>query len=123
MADAFGLPGIIVAPALSVVCQILGSLLVSDRLAAAPSGRVSDLNERHAQLRTVIKEMQGRPPRLVVSSMERLTALLAKAEPMLQAALPPEPVDMFHPSQPVSGTEEVAETTKPESKTAVGEIP
>ncbi len=121
-ADAFGLPGIIVAPLLSVVCQILWSLLVSDRLASGAAVKVSDLNERHAHLRLVIKEMDGAPPRLVVSSMERLTALLAKAEPILQVALPPEPIDMFHPSQPVSGPESPVETSNPESKTALGEI-
>lgn len=122
LADVFGLPGIIVAPPLSVVCQILWSLLVSDRLAPAASGRVSDLNERHAKLRIAINEMDGRPPKLVVSSLERLTVLLAKAEPVLQAALPPAPVDMFHPSQPVNGTEQLSVTTTPESNAAVDEI-
>ncbi len=112
LADAFGLPGIIVAPPLSVVFQILWSLLVSDRLAPSASGRVSDLNERHARLRTTINEIEGTPPRLVVSSMERLTALLARAEPILQAALPPEPVEMFHPSQPVTSTDELTVSTK-----------
>jgi len=121
-ADVFGLLGIVIAPPVSVVCQILWSLLVSDRLAPAASARVSDLNERHAHLRIAIDAMEGPAPRLVVSSMERLTALLAKAEPILQAALPPAPADMFHPSQPVSGAEGLSETANPESKTAVGEI-
>ena len=43
LADAFGLVGIIVAPLLSVVCQILWSHLVSHRLAAGAAAQVSDL--------------------------------------------------------------------------------
>ena len=50
-----------------------------------------------------IKEMDEPPPPLVTSSMERLTDLIEKAEPILQAALPAEPSDLFHPSQPVTG--------------------
>jgi predicted PurR-regulated permease PerM len=88
MADAFGLLGIIVAPPLSVVCQILWNLLVSDRLAPATAVQISDLKEREARLRLAIEEMEGPPPPLVVSSMERLAGLLEKAEPILQAAPP-----------------------------------
>ena len=50
MADAFGLLGIIVAPPLSVVCQTLWSLLISDRMAPDTSLQVSDLKERQAHL-------------------------------------------------------------------------
>jgi putative permease len=102
MADAFGLLGIIVAPPISVVCQILWNLLVSDRLASGTAVQVSDLKERQARLRVAIEEMEGPPPPLVVSSMERLAALLEKAEPILQAALPEKPSDLFHPSQPLT---------------------
>ena len=102
MADAFGLLGIIFAPPLSVVCQILWNLLVSDRLAPDKAVQVSDLKERQARLRLAIEEMQGPPPPLVVSSMERLAGLLEKAEPLLQAALPDQLPDPFHPSQPVA---------------------
>ena len=102
MADVFGLPGIIVAPPLSVVCQILWSLLVSDRLAPDAVVQVSDLQERQARLRLAIENMEGPPPQLVVSSMERIKVLLEKAEPILQPALHPEPPDMFHPSQPLA---------------------
>lgn len=112
MADVFGLPGIIVAPLLSVVCEILWSLLVSDRLAPDAVVQVSDLKERQARLRLAIENMEGQPPQLVVSSMERIKILLEKAEPILQAALHPEPPDMFHPSQPVTGTDELAVSTK-----------
>lgn len=100
LADAFGIVGIIVAPPISVVCQILWSRLVRDRLAPGASAQVSDLKERQTRLWTTIKEMQEQPPPLVISSMERLTHLIEKAEPILQAALPAEPSDPFQPPQP-----------------------
>lgn len=98
MADAFGLLGIIVAPLLSVVCQILWKLLVSDRLVPETAVQVSDLKEQQARLRLVIEEMEGPPPPLVISSMERLAGLLERAEPVLLKSLPPEPPDLFHAS-------------------------
>jgi predicted PurR-regulated permease PerM len=98
MANAFGLLGIILAPPLSVVCQILWNLLVSNRLTRATVVQVSDLKERQARLRLVIEEMEGPPPPLVLSSMERLTGLLEKAEPVLQTAPSPELPNLFHPS-------------------------
>lgn len=100
LADAFGLLGIILAPPVSVVCQILWNLFAGDRLAPEVAVQVSDLKERQARLRLVIEEMEGTPPPLVLSSMERLAALLEKAEPLLPAALPQESPDLFHPSQP-----------------------
>lgn len=93
LADAFGLVGIIVAPPFSVVCQILWSRLVSNRLAPGASAQVSDLKERQTRLWTAIKKMEELPPPLVISSMERLTHLIEKAEPILQAAPPVEPSD------------------------------
>jgi predicted PurR-regulated permease PerM len=112
MADVFGLLGIIVGPPLSVVCQILWNLLVSDRLTPDAAGQISDLKERQARLSLVVEEMEGPPPRLVVSSMERLKGLLEKAEPILQAVLPPEPLNPFHPSQPVTGEDLSSLSTK-----------
>ncbi len=113
MADAFGLPGIFVAPPLSVICQILWSHLVRGQLASSASAQVSDLKERQAHLRTVITEMDEPPPPLVLSSMERLASLLEKAEPILQVALPAEPSDLFHPSQPVTGEDGSPIPTRP----------
>jgi putative permease len=113
MADAFGLLGILVAPPLSVVCQILWSRLVSNRLASGASAQVSDLKERQARLSAVIKGMEEQPPPLVVSSMERLTLLIEKAEPILQAALPTEPSNLFHLSQPVTGEDGPPIPTRP----------
>ena len=86
LADAFGLPGIIVAPPLSVVCQILWSRLVSRRAALGAAAQVSDLKERQARLWDSIKAMDEPPLPLVTSSMERLTQLIEKAEPILQAS-------------------------------------
>jgi putative permease len=103
MADAFGLLGILAAPPLSAVCQILWTLLVSNRLDSEVAVQVSDLKERQAHLWSVIKEFDDRPPPLVLSSMERLANLLEKAEPILPVVLPPESSDLFHSSQPDSG--------------------
>jgi predicted PurR-regulated permease PerM len=103
LADVFGLVGIIVAPPLSVVCQILWSHLVISRLASGAATQVSDLKERQARLRAAIEEMDELPPPLVTSSMERLTDLLVKSEPILQAALPTDPPDLFNPPQSFTG--------------------
>jgi predicted PurR-regulated permease PerM len=88
MADAFGLLGIIVAPPLSAVCQILWNLLVSNRLTSGAATQVSDLKERQARLRIAIHAMEEPPPPLVISSMERLAHLIEKAEPILQTGQP-----------------------------------
>jgi putative permease len=87
MADAFGLLGILIAPPLSAVCQILWNLLVSNRLASGAAVQISDLKERQIRLHTVISEMDEPPPPLVISSMERLASLMEKAEPILPEAL------------------------------------
>ena len=114
LADAFGLLGIILAPPLSVVCQILWNLLVSDRLAPATAVQVSDLKERQAALRSAIEEMKEPPPPLVISSMERLAALLEKAEPVLPAALPQESPNFFPPSQPLAAKTQPPNIQNPE---------
>ena len=98
LADAFGLLGIILAPPLSVVCQIIWHLLVSDRSTPDAAVQVSDLKERHARLRLTIEEMEEPPPPLVLSGMERLAGLLEKAEPVLQNKLPPEPPELLRAS-------------------------
>jgi predicted PurR-regulated permease PerM len=112
MADAFGLLGIIVAPPLSAVCQILWNLLVTNRLASGAAVQISDLKERQARLRAAMEEMDELPPPLVTSSMERLADLLTKAEPILQAALPAEPPNLFHPPQPFAGEDGSPSSTK-----------
>ena len=105
LADAFGLLGIILEPPLSVVCQILWNLLVSDRLTPDPAVQVSDLSdlkERQVRLRLSVEQMEGPPPPLVLSGMERLAGLLEKAEPLLPVALPQESPNLFRPSQPLT---------------------
>lgn len=113
MADAFGLFGIIVTPPLSVVCQILWKSLISDRLAPDTEIEVSDLKERQARLRLTVEGMEGPPPPLVVSSMERLSDLLERAESSLQTALPTAPRDLLHASQPLTSNNGSSISTKP----------
>jgi predicted PurR-regulated permease PerM len=113
MADAFGLFGLIIAPPLSAVCQILWKLLFSDRLASGVTVQIANLKDRQANLWAAIKEMDELPPPLVISSMERLTNLLEKAEPILPAASPAESSNPFHPSQPVTDEGEIPVSTKP----------
>lgn len=84
LADAFGLLGIIIAPPLSAACQILWSSLVSRRAVAESAAQISDLKERQAQVWAIVKAMDEPPPPLVTSSMERLTRLIEKAEPVLE---------------------------------------
>lgn len=91
LADALGLPGIMIAPPLSAVCQIVWNTLVSNRPMPEVPVQILDLKERQEHLRVVIKEMKEPPPPLVVSSMDRLTALLEKAEPVLPVNLPANP--------------------------------
>jgi putative permease len=118
LADAFGLVGIIVAPPVSVVCQILWSRLVSRRTVAGAAAQVSDLKERQARVWETIKAMEDPPLALVTSSMERLTHLIEKAEPILQAgleaaALPAEPSEPFHSPLPVTAEGGTPVSTKP----------
>ena len=97
LADAFGLIGIILAPPLSALFQILWSRLVSHRRALGAAAQISDLKERQERVWANIKAMDELPPPLVTSSMERLTNLIGKAEPLLQAALPVEPSEPVIP--------------------------
>jgi putative permease len=100
MANAFGLLGIVLAPPLSAVCQILWSLLVSHRLASGAAAQLSDLKERQERVRATIQAIDGAPLPLVTSSLERLTSLMEKAEPILQAAPPIEPSGLLLPIVP-----------------------
>ena len=102
LADAFGFVGLIVAPPISVVCQILWSRLVNHRVVLGAAAQISDLKERQALVWVAIKAMDEPPLPLVTSSMERLTQLIEKAEPLLQAGLPAEPSGPFSPTQPLA---------------------
>ncbi len=90
LAQAFGLPGIIVAPPLSTVCQILWSHLISQKARVGAAAQVSDLKDRQERLRASIQAMDRPPQALVTSSMQRLAQLIEKSEPILQAAVPVE---------------------------------
>jgi putative permease len=82
LADAYGLLGIVVAPPLAAFCQILWSRLVSDRDDVGAATQVSELKERQVQVQSLIENMEEMPL-LIASSMERLTALIEKAEPIV----------------------------------------
>lgn len=104
LADAFGVLGILIAPPLSIVCQILWSSLVSHPTVSGAGAQVSDLKERQALLWEAIKSMEEPRVPVVTSSMERLTHLIEAAEPILQAGLPvavspAEPFQPFHAPQ------------------------
>jgi predicted PurR-regulated permease PerM len=105
LANVFGLLGIVIAPSISAVCQILWNLLVSHRLASGAAAHVSDLRERQEHIWTTIKAMDEPLP-LVISSMERLTSLMEKANPILQAALAVEPHESSLPSASQTEQEE-----------------
>jgi len=113
LADAFGLVGIIIAPPISVVCQILWNRLVSRRVVLGAAAQVSDLKERQARVWDTIKEMDEPPLALVISSMERLTHLIEKAEPILEAALPPVPSESLHSLQSITAEGGSPGSTKP----------
>lgn len=91
LADAFGIVGIMVAPPISVVCQILWSRLVSHRRAAGAAAELSDLKERLVHVRETVSDIDGPHLQMVKSSLERITNLIDEAEPVLQAAQQPEP--------------------------------
>jgi predicted PurR-regulated permease PerM len=116
MATAIGLVGIILAPILSVVCQILWSRLVSRRAVSGAAVQISDLKDRQTLVWAAIKEMEGPPLPLVTSSMERLTDLIEKAEPILHAGLPAETSEPSLSPVPVT-TEGEAPISKKPSKT------
>jgi hypothetical protein len=113
MADAFGLFGIILAPPLSAVCQIVWKQLISHRAASGAGVQVSDLKERQAQVWEAINAMDEAPLPLLTSSMESLTRLIEKAEPVLQAGLVAEPSGRFASVQAANPNAEPPTPAKP----------
>jgi predicted PurR-regulated permease PerM len=118
MANAFGLLGILVAPPLSVVIQILWSRLVSRRAVLGAAAQISDLKERQSRVLDTIQAMDDPPLPLVSSSMERLAHLIEKAEPVLQAGLPVpdlplEPMESFLSQQDIIAESGSPPATKP----------
>jgi len=97
LASVFGLVGIIVAPLVSSVIQILWSLLINQRIASVAAEGNSDFKQRLDSIRATIEVMGETPPPLVSSTMERLSQLVEKAEPLLRAAQPVNPEAMVVP--------------------------
>jgi putative permease len=85
LADAIGLLGIIIAPPLSAALQILWGRLISYRAVSGAAAHLSDLQARQSRLAATIQAMDE-PPHLVTSSLDRITELLAEAEPVLKVA-------------------------------------
>jgi predicted PurR-regulated permease PerM len=83
MADAFGIIGIIFAPPISIVCQIIWDRLVIHRDATGAATQLSDLKERLAKLTETIQAMDEPSPPLVTSGIERISNLIIEAEPIL----------------------------------------
>jgi putative permease len=83
LADAFGLLGILFAPPLAAACQVLWERLVSQRAVSRAAAQISDLKARQEEARRAI-QLMDEPPPAVVSGLERLTALIAQAEPTLE---------------------------------------
>ena len=113
LAEAIGLVGIIVAPPISVVCQILWSRLVSRRAVSGAAAQISDLKKQQALVGAAIEAMDEPRLPLVTSSMERLTHLLEKAEPILQAGLLAESSESFPTPKPFTAKAEPPEAIKP----------
>jgi hypothetical protein len=116
LASAFGLLGIIIAPPLSAVCQILWSRLVSHRRVSGAATQISDLKARQDHIWETVRAMDEPPPHLVTSSMARLTLLINKAEPLLHQALSTDSSDLL--SSPRLETSEPVPyaSTKPKRK-------
>jgi predicted PurR-regulated permease PerM len=83
LADTFGIFGIILAPPLSVVSQILWYRLVTHRTVSGAAANISDLKKRLDHLRETVDAMEEPRPPLVMSSLSRITALISDAEPVL----------------------------------------
>lgn len=92
MADGMGLVGIILAPALSVVLQILWRRMISNRLVSGLETQIqfSDLKARQERVIETLNALDEPPPPMATTSMERLSQLMDKAEPILQAVQPKE---------------------------------
>lgn len=80
LADAYGLLGLIVAPPLAAVCQILWNDWVNRRTAVGNGAAVADLKARQAQIAAVLASMEEPPLPVISSSINKLTNLLEQAE-------------------------------------------
>jgi predicted PurR-regulated permease PerM len=101
LADAFGIIGIMIAPPISTVCQIIWSRLVSHRRAAGAAAQLSDLKARLVQVKGTVSLMDGPHLQMVQSSLDRISNLIIEAEPVLQASQQKEPSDLISPIPPL----------------------
>lgn len=99
LADAFGIVGIIIAPPISAVCQIIWNRLVSHRAVIDASSQLSDLKDRQEHIWETISAMDEPPPPLVTSSMEQLAQLIMKADTILHEDVP---TDTNLPALPIN---------------------
>jgi predicted PurR-regulated permease PerM len=111
LADAFGILGILVAPPISAVISIMWSHIITHRERPGASAQISDLKDRLTQLREDIGLMDDLSLPLVNSSLDRLTRLIEKAEPVLQAGLPVAPSETILPTQIISAADEIPGST------------
>lgn len=100
LANAFGLLGILVAPPLSAICQILWNLLVNQRIASGAVVQNTDFKQRQENVWATIKIMDEPPPPMVFNTMERLTLLIEKAESILHPAQTTDSSDSLLPNSP-----------------------
>lgn len=120
-AKAFGIIGIIVAPPVSAICQILWYLLVIHRESSGAAVQLSDLKERQERVQESINAMEEPPPEVVANSLARLTQLIEKAEPLLPADLQvgdlPNTSSMLLPlPEPVISKTDQPDSTKSQEK-------
>lgn len=87
MADAFGIIGIVIAPPLSIVFQILWNQVIRPRPKTNPVMLLSDLQERAAHLRAMVNKMDEPHLPVITNSIERITNLINEAEPVLRKEL------------------------------------
>jgi predicted PurR-regulated permease PerM len=102
MSDAFGLAGVIVAPPLSAILQIFWSLLVVPREAGEAEQHMPDFKKRQTEVWASIQAMPEPPPPQITNTMERLSRLIERAEPILREASKDEPVNIRLPGPPPS---------------------
>lgn len=111
LANDFGLLGLILAPLLVMVIQILFTYLMRQSVPTAapkPSLQVTDLQTRLAEVQTMVGELDDPLPVETTSMLKRLTGLLKKAQDTLPEGAPAEAANgnaLFLPaiSRPTSG--------------------
>lgn len=93
LANDFGLLGLILAPLLVIVIQILFTYLMRQSVPTAapkPSLQVTDLQTRLIEVQTMVGELDDPLPVETASMLKRLTGLLKKAQDTLPESAPAE---------------------------------